>query len=132
MNTNNELPDEPIIISYSRKEAVADGVQVDVSKLAREAGITFPVFLTFAVHAEFVTVPEGVENQDETGRLWDILMALRFAIRKATGEPKRLPFGVYVRNENHRLRLVHLVAECSALDIDDPQPAITVMLPNED
>lgn len=29
-------------------------------------------------------------------------------------------------------RLVKLVATCGPLDIDDPQPAITVMMPDED
>jgi hypothetical protein len=33
---------------------------------------------------------------------------------------------------NRRPRLVKLVASCGALDMDDPQPAITVMLPGED
>jgi hypothetical protein len=37
-----------------------------------------------------------------------------------------------VRNDNHRPRLVKLVAMCGPLDIDDPAPAITVLLPDED
>ena len=37
----------------------------------------------------------------------------------------------YVRNDNRRPRLVNLVASCGPLDMDDPQPAITVM-PGED
>lgn len=81
MSTNNELHGEPVIVSYTRKEALADGVQVEVTQLAAEAGIRFPVFLTRAVHEKYVAVPEGVEGQDETGRLWDILMVLRFATR---------------------------------------------------
>ena len=44
----------------------------------------------------------------------------------------RLPFALYVRNDNRRPRLVKLVAQCGPLDIDDPAPAITVMLPDED
>ena len=44
----------------------------------------------------------------------------------------RLPVALYVRNDNHRAKLVKLIATCGALDIDDPQPAITVMLPDED
>ena len=77
-------------------------------------------------------VPEGVEGQDETGRLWDILTMLRFAIRRSRAGADRLPFALYVRNDNQRPRLVKLIAACGALDMDDPQPAITVMLPDED
>jgi hypothetical protein len=42
-----------------------------------------------------------------------------------------LPVALYVRNDNRRARLVKLIATCGALDLDDPQPAITVMLPDE-
>ena len=37
---------ENIIYAYTRKQAIEDGEQVDVSNTAAEAGIRFPVFLT--------------------------------------------------------------------------------------
>ena len=132
-NTENTAePFGPVIYSYTRSQAVADGMQVEVSKVAEEAGIRFPVFLTRAVFDSFVAVPAGVTGQDEAGRLWDVVWMLRFAIRKAQTGQARLPFALYVRNDNHRPRLVKLVAMCGPLDIDDPAPAITVMLPDED
>ena len=48
-----------LIHSYTRAQAIADGVLVDVSATAREAGIRFPVALTCAVYARCVTVPPG-------------------------------------------------------------------------
>jgi len=107
-------------------------VQVEVTKTAQEAGIKFPVFLTRTVFDSFVAVPEGVTGQDEAGRLWDICWMLRFAILRSHGHTDRLPVALYVRNDNRAARLVKLIASCGALDIDDPQPAITVMLPDED
>jgi len=127
----NENPFGEVIYSYTRKQAVADGVQVEVSQTAREAGIRFPVYLTRAVFDAYVTVPEGVTCQDEAGRLWDVVWMLRHAIGRSNGE-NRLPFSLYVRNDNRRAKLVKLIAECGPLDIDDGQPAITVMLPGED
>jgi hypothetical protein len=139
MNPNqNKSPFGPVIYSYTRKQAVADGVQVDVTKTAQEAGIKFPVFLTRAVFDSFVAVPDGVTGQDEAGRLWDIVWMTRFAILRSRGHTKagaactRLPVALYVRNDNHAPRLVKLIAQCGPLDMDDPQPAITVMLPDED
>ena len=44
----------------------------------------------------------------------------------------RVPVALYVRNDNRRAKLVKLIATCGPLDVDDPQPAITVMLPDED
>ncbi len=121
-----------VIYSYSRAQAVADGVQVDVTKTAQEAGIKFPVFLTRTVFDSFVTVPEGVTGQDEAGRLWDIVWMLRFGIIRSIPGTDRIPVALYVRNDNQRSRLIKLIATCGALDIDDPQPAITVMMPDED
>ena len=132
-NTDNTAePFGPVIYQYTRSQAIADGFQVDVTKTAQEAGIKFPMFLTRAVFDQFVTVPEGVTGQDEAGRLWDVVWMTRFAILRAHGHTDRLPVALYVRNDNCLARLVKLVATCGALDIDDPQPAITVMLPDED
>lgn len=44
----------------------------------------------------------------------------------------RFPFALYVRNDNRRPKLVKPIASCGARDMDDPQPAITVMMPEED
>ena len=121
-----------VIYSYTRKQAIADGFQVEVSQTAQEAGIRFPVFLTRTVFDAYVTVPPNVSGQDEAGRLWDIVWMLRFAIRKAANGQDRMPFALYVRNDYRAPRLVKLIATCGALDMDDPQPAITVMMPHED
>jgi hypothetical protein len=133
MNTNqNESPFGEVIYAYTRAQAVADGVQVEVTKTAQEAGIKFPMFLTRAVFDNYVAVPEGVTGQDEAGRLWDVVWLTRFAIIRARPGVDRLPVALYVRNDNHRAKLVKLIATCGPLDIDDPQPAITVLMPDED
>lgn len=128
----NESPFGEIIFSYSRAQAVADGEQVEVSKVAGEAGIRFPVFLTHMAFDKYVAVPPDVTGQDEAGRLWDIVWMLRLAMRRARPAVNRIPLALYVRNDNQSPRLVKLVGVCGALDLDDPQPAITVMLPDED
>jgi hypothetical protein len=138
MNTNNNDPqgsDSPfgdVIYTYTHAYAVADGYQIEVTKTAQEAGIRCPVFLTRSVHDAFVTVPPNVAGQDGAGRLWDILTFLRHAIRKSTPGQTRLPFALYLRNDNRGPRLVKLIAACGALDFDDPQPSITVMMQDEE
>ena len=120
-----------VIYAYTRAQAIADGVLVDVSKLASEAGFRFPVAVTAGVWAECVAVPEGLTCQDETGRLWDILMMLRHAI--ATGEGgDRVDFAVHVRNDNREGTppLVKLYALCGPGD--DAEPVVTILLPHED
>lgn len=122
----------PVVYSYTRAQAVADGVQVEVTKTAQEAGIKFPMFLTRAVFDAYVAVPPGVTGQDEAGRLWDVVWMTRFAIMGSHGHTDRLPVALYVRNDNRAAKLVKLIATCGPLDIDDPAPAITAMLPDED
>jgi len=121
-----------VVYSYTRAQAVADGVQVEVSKVAAEAGIKFPLFLTRTVFDAYVAVPPDVSGQDEAGRLWDIVWMTRFAILRAKPGVDRIPVALYVRNDNRAAKLVKLIATCGPLDIDDPKPAITVMLPDED
>jgi hypothetical protein len=58
-----------LIYRYTRAQAIADGVLVDVSGIAQEAGIRFQVALTRAVWERCVTIPPGVICQDDTGCL---------------------------------------------------------------
>ncbi len=126
-----ELFGQPIY-TYTRAQAVADGLQVEVTKTAAEAGIRFPMFITRAVYDTYVTVPPGVTGQDEAGRLWDLVWMTRFAIIRSKPGVDRLPVALYVRNDDVRSRLVKLVAVCGPVDFDDPAPAITLMMPDED
>jgi hypothetical protein len=123
----------PAIYTYTRAQAIEDGFQIDVSKTAQEAGIRFRVFITRGVYEQCVAVPPGVTGQDEAGRLWDVVWMLRFAITRAQAGAVRIPVALYVRNsDKHPARLMTLRATAGAVDVDDPAPAITVMLPDED
>ena len=124
--------DFDVIYTYTRKQAIADGVQVDVSTVAQEAGIKYPMFLTRAVFDTYVAVPEGVTGQDEAGRTWDLVWMTRFGILRARTGVDRIPVALYVRNDDRAARLVKLIATCGPLDVDDPQPSITLMMVDED
>ena len=123
--------DFDLIHSYSRADAIRDGVLIDVSETAREAGIRWPVALTSAAWGRCVSVPPGVECQDEVGRLWDLVFLLACAIRRAGSGPE-VSFGVHVRNDNRERTppLVRLKARCGPSDCGEP--VVTVMLPDED
>ena len=71
-------------------------------------------------------------GQNEAGRLWDVVWMLRFGIIRARPGVQRIPVAFYVRNDNRAPRLVKLIATCGPLDIDDPQPALTLMMVDED
>jgi hypothetical protein len=124
-----------VISEYSRAEAIADGVLVDVSQTAKEAGIRFPCAMTAAAWETCVawsdadTEAQGVP-QDEMGRLWDILMVFLHAARTTSGEELRFTVLIVPRNGRaKRARSTKLRATCSAGD--RLEPVITIMLPDE-
>jgi hypothetical protein len=119
-----------LIHRYSRADALRDGVLVDVTETAREAGIRYPVALTLGAWEKCVRVPPGVVCQDEAGRLWDVLWMLRCAAARQGGAV--FHFAVHVRNDNRDRTppLVRLKALCGPGD--SGEPVITVMLPDED
>ena len=86
-------PFGPVIYAYTRKQAIADGVEVDVTKTAQEAGIKVPVFLTRGVFETYVAVPEGVTGQDEAGRLWDVVCLSQTAETRVAFGRRLLAFG---------------------------------------
>ena len=121
--------DWEVIASYSRRQALDDGLLVDASNVACEAGIRYPVALTRCVFERCVTVPPGVPGQDLEGRLWDVVWMLSCAIRQKPGG-REIRFGVFVKNDLQAARRVELKAVCGP--DDDLSPCITVMAPEED
>lgn len=120
---------EEVIYAYTRTQAIRDGVLVDVSQTAREAGIKYPVALTRAVWSRYVEVPNGADGQDVMGRLWDVLVMFRFAARR-TPKISTLLFRLYVRNDNRAPRLVSLKVVCGPGDRGEP--VLTLMELGED
>jgi len=124
-----ELTEELIIHRYSRADALRDGVLIDASKLAREAGLIYPVALTAAAWNEIVAVSSTHHVHDETGRLWDVLNVLRLKIRSSPGGSE-LSFFLTVCDENEHCRKVHVKSIYGPGD--DWEPVITIMLSDED
>ena len=73
-----------VIFAYTRKQAIEDGVLVDISESAREAGFKAPVAVTAGVFS-ILEPSEALqkEGQDVKGRMWDMLSILKYEIRKS-------------------------------------------------
>jgi hypothetical protein len=120
----------PAIYSYTRAQALEDGVLVDAGSMAQEAGFRFPVALTQAVWERYIVPDERARRlgQSESGRLWDTLWMAKAAARAAQGQA--VYFRLYFIMKARQRRLVTLKALCGPGD--QGEPVITIMLPEED
>lgn len=91
---NEEFVNGEAIHVYSRADAIRDGVLVDVSDRAREAGFGVSVAMTASVAADIAGIPSWATGQDREGRLWDVLWMARLAVRR--GEGSEAYFQVYL------------------------------------
>lgn len=123
----------PVIYAYTRAQAIEDGLLVDVSETAREAGFRWPVALTRAVWDMVEQIPESKRGlQDEAGRLWDVLWMASLAARNAQPGQERVLYQLLMDRQGTRKRLLQLAIQIGGAAPDDPQPCITIMLPEED
>jgi hypothetical protein len=129
---DNDATDPKLISSYTRLEALADGVLVDVTETAREAGFVLPVALTRAAWDLCVALSPAAERagNDERGRLWDVLWMLRSAIGRSRGSGgSEISFAVICVSDTIRPSRVTLRSVVGPGD--DGHPVVTVMLPDE-
>lgn len=132
---SNIFSDAEAISCYSRAEAIADGVLIDVTEAAQEAGFKVPVAITHAVWVDCVewAMDAGkAAEQDESGRLWDVLWMGYHACMNP-GEGQRRDFQLYrVRQDacENGPSLVTLSIHIGPGD--NAEPVITIMLPDED
>jgi len=129
---NGIFDESDVIAEYTRQQALEDGVLIDVSNMAKEAGYKYPVAVTRTVWYEIITPTEATrENgQSEEGRAWDILNILRFAIARKSVNSTTVSFPVRIILKAKQLRTVFFKAICGPGD--NGEPVITIMLPEED
>lgn len=124
--------DADLIDVYTRAQALADGVLIDLSPLAVEAGFRYPVAVTAAVWRILEPSAELARfRQSATGRAWDVLQVLRAAIRHS-GRTDRIHFApLFVLDAaDPTPHPVQLWALCGPGD--DEAPVITVMCDGEE
>ncbi|MFZ6029754.1 MAG: DUF6573 family protein [Chloroflexota bacterium] len=125
--------DADLIASYTRAEALADGVLIDVTREAREKGFRTPVAITAALHARLEPDEnEASQGQSYTGRLHDVLWCASIAARRAAPGVSRLSFRVSIaetppRGRHLPKRIVDLWAVIGPGD--SAEPVITIGFP---
>lgn len=105
-----ELLDMPLVHTYSRAEALADGSLIDVTEMAKEAGFRVHTVITRALHETISNIPEYALGESYEGRLWDVLwMCTRTPMKNPSAAVKVFPVIMSVRGGKRTLKL-HAVA----------------------
>ena len=120
---SSENPFE-VIFTYSRKQAIADGVLVDLSRIdVVRQHWKAPMACTSTVW-NIIERALQTEGQDLNGILHDLSTMAKLAIRKA-GSVEQVFFTVIIVGTKHSLKL-HIGPG------DRAEPVLTLMLPEED
>jgi len=139
-------PFGPVIYAYTRAQALADGVLVDVSNAALEAGFKVPVAMTRAAWSDFVEWSDEdtrrQTTQNESGRLWDVLwmgyvaIASRLRVPESGRSQERFPALFYQLYRVPRGGGVTRPRKATLKMLSGPgdngEHVITILLPHED
>jgi hypothetical protein len=142
--------DYDMIDSYTRAQAIEDGVLVDVGTIAQEIGYRVPIAITAELWGMISTLPEGSPDSLD-GRLWDLLFLGMSAIRRASSKnydassknydassknydasskSQEILYKFFLDEGNVRNNIVAVKMHIGSGD--NGEPAITIMLPHED
>jgi hypothetical protein len=124
-----------VIYAYTRAQALADGVLIDVTGDAKEAGIKYPTAVTEALWNGYIEPHERLKDMGQSikGRLWDVLFLFTFAARSSQKGCSELFYCVNFlmdRGDSCKHETVKIKAVCGPGD--DGAPCITLMLEDED
>ena len=118
----------------TRKRALEEGKQRDITDAAKEAGLLVPVFITSTVWDKWITPDdEGPRTwEDEKMRLRSVLDKLLYFIRvhRLTTKSNLIYFPVPFTKEGKEEN-VQLMSHLGPLERADQRPCITIMTPEE-
>lgn len=120
----------PPISSYSRAQAIEDGVLADVTEWASSksgfiGGFSIPVAITADLFATIEAIPARCSHEDIRGRAHDVLWMASLAVRRSRGESSAT--FVVKMNVREGMRNLTLLVECGP--DDDGSPCITIGYP---
>ena len=127
--------DDDLIYAYTRSQALEDGVLLDVSQMAGEAGFRFPTAITADLHARITpNEREKALGQSYEGRLWDVLFLASFAARRSDTQDRcSFEVGLFEADETpqHRTHRCTLSLWMVVGPDDQGEPVITIGFPED-
>ncbi|MDC7246843.1 MAG: hypothetical protein PQJ35_00725 [Sphaerochaetaceae bacterium] len=119
--------DWDVVYSYTRKQALEDGVLIDVTAQAKETGFKIPTAVTSSLWYSYI-IPKDIPGQSIEGRLHDVLWLLFLKARGS--EESTIFFDVIFQMTEEKTETVKVKAIIGPGD--DPKPVLTILLDFED
>jgi hypothetical protein len=117
------------IHSYTREQALEDGVLVDITLMANRAGFPYPVAVTSSVWG-LVVQAAVAKGKSIHCRLWDLLMALKAAVKYQSAGGDRIRFPMIFDSrpvEEYRVENLWAMIQMG----NDSKPVVTIMQESE-
>jgi len=121
-----------VIYSYSRSEAIEDGVLIDITDLAKEAGFRYPVAVSANLYHNVLTpapslIPQG---QSLEGRIWDMLNVLRASIKPNQDTLSIIFAPIFTMAPDMPPTAISIISAVGPGD--NLEPVLTIFLPEDD
>lgn len=125
------MDDFKVVYSYSRAQAIADGVLVDVTEQARQSGFKLPVAIGDNLFNGYIVPPDGLEGEGQSleGRLHDVFEMLKAAASCRWNE-SRVMFDVIFVMAPRMIEKVLILAVAGPGD--NGEPVLTICLPEDE
>ena len=121
-----------VIYSYTRSQALEDGVLIDITEFAKEAGFRFPTAVSANLYYNILTPTSSLVSQGQSfeSRVWDLLNILHATI-KSNPNTSRLTFSPpFIMTHGMKPSPIEIVSTIDPGDHLDP--VITIFLPEDD
>jgi hypothetical protein len=117
-----------VIYGYSRKQAIEDGVLIDVTNQANQF-FQFPMAITAEVYGELNNIPKKHAAESFAGRLHDVLFMAFTEVKKGKTKSQTLMFSAIVNTDDkEKIKQYKMVIGPG----DNMEPVLTIMKPHED
>ena len=120
-----------VIFSYTREQAIEDGVLIDVTEQAAQIGFKVNTCVTDHLYGDYLAPPAGLEGEGQSleGRLHDLLFRTLIAA-KSSSAGDRVEFDVLFLMKPGRWDTVHVLAIMGPGD--HGEPVLTITLPEDE
>jgi hypothetical protein len=124
------------VSTYTRADAINDGVLIDITSTSKELGIKYPVAITQSLD---VLIQDKPDCEDVAGRIKDIIHMLHCAIQGLIPSKKKGEDTIFydLIMNNSKTDFSHYNPKIITLKAlvhggDNREPVMTIMLPEED